>query len=521
MQRVSLMTAGLVLVTAAIYWPVHHYGFVSYDDPIYISQNSAVQAGFTAQSIRTAFFTFKNGNWNPLLWISFYIDRQIFNLNPGPMHIENVALHLTAGLLLWRLLFVATAQLDRSFCVTALFLCHPMHVESVAWLSERKDVLSTVWLMAAMLAYVHFIRKASDNNRWIYYAAMLICFVLSLMAKPMGMTLPGILLLMDYWPLQRWPTKSWLNLIIEKLPCLAVAGAGAILAAIAQVHSRATTTLQQLGLFDRAGNAMIGYWLYIIKLAVPIKLAAIYPLSDSPQPAAVIAAGALLVIVTVALYRVRRHKPYLIVGWFWFLGTLLPVIGLLQVGSTAMADRYSYLPSIGLFIAVVWFVRQWWSQVIANAALAVILILFSVLARWQVTYWQDSKTLYAHAVEVIDHNPVAHIGLARVAYDRNDLHTAVDEFNLALRDGPNEKAYYGLGNCWLREDLPKAMGYYREAVHIQPASAEARIFLAAALEQQGNLDEAEQQVRFALSLQPENELAQTGLADILAKRSRL
>ena len=521
MTRTRWMFAGLIVLTLAVYWPVHRYEFIELDDADYVADNPHVHAGFNTAEMKYAFTTFKLGNWNPLLWMSFYADRSIFGIRPGPMHVENVLLHLIAGLLVWRLLLSCTGDLNRSFIVAALFLMHPMHVESVAWISERKDVLSTPLLIVAMLAYVRFCRQVRFASKALAYVLMIVLFALSLMAKSMGVTLPAVLLLMDFWPIRRYPTSSWTKLAAEKLPLFAIAAASVVMAHHSQQAVGAAATLSELGIVDRIDNAIVCYVIYIAKLIVPINLSVFYQHPGSRPLASVFASAGLLVMATILFVRLRKFKPYLIVGWLWFLGTLVPVIGFVQVGGQAMADRYSYFPSIGFFIAIVWALADVMKNPRAQLAFAgSVLIVFTLLTAWQVTYWQDNQTLFTHAAQVTDDNPVAHDVLGHIAYAHHDLKRAVDEYNLACRYRENSRADDGLGNCWIASGLPedrdKAIRYYRKAILLDRYSAIAHVNLAAALRLDGNLDEAREQVQQALTLEPDNPLAYKEVENIHA-----
>jgi len=349
MFRILLMIAGLALLTAAVYWPVHRFDFVEYDDASYLDQNPHVRQGITAAGLKDAFVDLRYDNYDPpLATISFELDQNLLGLRPGPMHVENVLLHLLAGLLLLRLLFVATGKLNLSVAVAALFLCHPMHVESVAWISERKDVLSIPLLLAAMLAYMRFCRMPAGARRWLMYGLLLVLFTLSLLAKAMGVTLPAVLLLLDFWPLRRWPTKPWLWLGIEKVPLVLIAAIVSMVQFVAQAQIGASGSLAQFGLMDRISNAIVCYCLYIVKLAVPTNLAVFYPHPGSRPVTAVIAAAGVLALVSVICWRLRHRMPYALVGWLWFVGTLVPVIGLVP-GRNAGDGRPVQLSAVDRF----------------------------------------------------------------------------------------------------------------------------------------------------------------------------
>jgi tetratricopeptide (TPR) repeat protein len=519
-RRILLMTAGLILLTAAVYWPIHRFKFISYDDSAYTTDNPLVQRAFGPGNIRLAFTSFEMSNWQPLLWLSYFTDQALFQLRPGPMHVENVLLHVLTGILLWRFLCVLTGSVNRSFIVAALFLCHPMHVESVAWISERKDVLSLLLLLAAMVMYVRFCRNRTTPAGWIAYGGMLLFFALSLMVKSMGVTLPAVLLLMDFWPLKQWPGHSWLRLILEKIPVILLSMAASILAFLAQHKSGATATAAELGITYRIENAIVCYVIYMVKLVFPTNLAIYYPHPGDRPAAAVFAAAAVLGMITFFAWRVRRRFSYFIVGWLWFVVTLLPVIGIVQIGGQAMADRYSYFPSIGFFVLVVWGFGdlRWLPHRLQAAFAGVVIIALAAIAHKQVSYWQDSRTLFTHALNAGADSAIAHIALGQAAYKDGNIHQAVDEYRAALRFGPFSMANFGMGCCWARgHDYPQAIIYFSRAIDDDPASVPFRVAYAESLRLNGNLAEAAAQARIAMSLDPTNPGAQAELARINSK----
>jgi hypothetical protein len=465
-----------LLLTAAVYRPVGRFDFVDLDDPYYVSNNPALTASHgTADVLRYACTTFTGGNYHPLVWLSYLFDRWAWHLSPGPMHVENGALHAVSGGLVLLLLADATGRWGRAAVCAALFAVHPMHVESVAWVSERKDCLSTVWLLATACCYVRFAR--TDHRRW--YAAMVACYALSLSAKSMGVTLPFLLLLLDAWPLDRL-RGAVRSRVVEKLPLLAMAAAAAAVAVVAQWSVGATAAMSTTPV-DRLGNAAVSTVRYLGDLFWPTGLAAFYPYQPVPPTAAVVSL-ALLIAVTLVAVRLRTRRPYLLVGWLWFLGTLLPVSGVVQIGMQAMADRYTYFPSIGLSVAVVWLLAdvasgiRWLAPVLATTAVACL----TVAGARQVEFWRDSRTLFAHAVEVTDDNYLALNGLGRDAMRRGDLPAAARYLNAAL-DARRDfaPAYANLGRCLLLTGHPtEAADAYRNAVRLAPADPALRAALA-------------------------------------------
>jgi hypothetical protein len=554
--KILFIISGLTLLTMAIYWPVRQFGVIDYDDPQYLYDNPHIRQGITAAGMKDAFFNLHYENYDPpLATISFELDQNLWRLKPGPMHVENVLLHLCSGLLLWWLIWLASGEINLGFIVAAIFLCHPMHVESVAWLAERKDVLSTPLLLGAMIAYVKYCTignpsliagggspglsaGAAEDRGFrprlskIFYALMLILFTASLFAKAMGVTLPAVLLLMDYWPLRRWPRISWIRLIVEKIPLLAISVGLSIVQTIAQRQIGAYSVGGSLSLFDRVGNAIVCYVIYLLKLLVPTDLAVFYPHPGSRPMPAVIAALGLLGLITFFCLKNRKRRPHLIVGWLWFIGTLVPVIGLVQIGAQAMADRYSYFPSIGFSIAIVWFAaslfrhqrdtglrpvleglvvegpsnsrgarmgrrpmsRGIMRRVVATSFGCAIIVVYAAIAHQQVMYWQDTESLFTHAAAVTDGNAVAYVELGNVAFTRGDLKLAADEYEKA---GDDPHAMVGLGNCWLGTDPDKAIAYYRKAVAMRPSSKMYLTHLANALRQTGHIAEADEMNRRA------------------------
>ena len=519
----------LVLLTGAVYSPAPHLDMVMFDDVTYLYKNPFIQQGLSRAGMHDAFFHFRYSNWAPLVSLSYSLDQNLFQLRPGPMHVENVLLHLITGLLLWRTLFVFTGEAWLSYFAAAVFLCHPMHVESVAWISERKDVLSTPLLLAAMLAYAKYSRQIGVT-RWVFYAAMILLFALSLMAKSMGVTLPALLLLLDFWPLARWPGVSWLRLLIEKLPLLAMSVGVSVLASIAQNRGNATASLMNLTLTDRAGNAMVCYVIYIAKLLMPTNLAVFYVHPGSRPMPVVFAATVMLALTSYFCFRLRRRYPYAIVGWLWFLGTLIPVIGLVQVGGQAMADRYSYFPSIGLSIVVIWGGRDALNLLVKldpsvrdkmfSAIATIAICTLAVVARRQVWFWQNTTTLFNHDLAVADDSPLAHMALEEVAFRNHDIIAAVDECNAALKLAPWAPAYFALGDIWLQQDPSRAGGFYEKAVALDPRSADYRIGFARALRLCHHPRDAIVQARAALELAPDDPDALEEMRNIQSALSR-
>ena len=508
----------LILLTAAVYRPVADYGFVNYDDPQVVTDNPHVAPGLTTANARWAVTGFAAGHWEPLTWWSLQTDESLWYARPGALHVENVVLHAASVVLLFGGLTAATGAVGRSAVVAALFAVHPMHVESVAWITERRDALSTPPLLAAVWAYVVYAR----STRWrrpLAYAAVLVLYALSLLAKATGMTLPLVLLLVDVWPLDRrdrWPWR-----VIEKLPLVAMAVPAAVLAVAAQRAVGATSTLSDLTPAMRLANALVTTCLYVAKLAVPTGLAVFYPHPGDRPLATVVAAALLLAGATAVAWRQRRRRPWLLFGWAAFLVVLAPTSGVAQSGAQAMADRYTYVPSIGLFVAIVWTVADAVRApaVLAAATVAIVATL-TVMAHRQVGYWRDTRTLFAHDDVVTGGNVVAALELGDCDYADGRLADAVRWYNRARLLGPDDaRPYNNLGNCMLSaHDPAAAAGYYADAVRRGPKVAAFRVDLASALSVlPGHRADAIAQCRAAIAVDPSNAPARAALADLLAR----
>src|SRR5258705_1606495 len=408
-----LILLGLAVVTFALYAQVIGHQFITLDDPTYIQENPMVNRGVTLAGLAWAFTTFHAANWHPLTWISHMIDCQLFGMNAGHQLLVNALIHVANTLLVFWFLLRTTHARWPSALVAALFALHPLHVESVAWASERKDTLSTFFGLLSLIAYVRY-AEAPSIRRYAWVAIML---ALGLLAKPMLVTWPFVMLLLDYWPLQRFrksevrSQKSVVRgLVIEKIPLLVLVAASAGITSVAQSHLGAVRTFTEFPIAPRLSNALVSYAKYLLLAFWPNDLAVNYPFQKAGVPAwQIIGAALLLIGITAFCFFQRKIRPYLIVGWLWFLGTLVPVIGLVQVGGQTMADRYFYIPSIGLFIAIVFGlaniaerrrVAPWLTAAIAN----VVILVLATLTNAQIHRWSDSFTLFKHALAVTPPN---------------------------------------------------------------------------------------------------------------------
>jgi Tfp pilus assembly protein PilF len=535
----------LMAVSTAVYAPVWRYDFVAWDDPSYITENPYVSAGLTWRGIRWAFTTGYGANWFPLTWVSHMLDVQLFGLNAGGHHLTNVFLHILNTLLLFGLLHqwnhLRTGALGGSAFVAALFAVHPLHVESVAWVSERKDVLSTLLFLLTLQAYGRYVR----HRRRGQYLVVLILFALGLMAKQMLVTLPFILLLLDIWPLGRVSLQTgsadhsgwalWrerrsvvVQLVREKIPLFVLALAFSIVTVIVQRQGGAVAALDAFPLGLRVQNALVSYLAYLGSMLWPARLAAFYPYPKSFPSWLVAGCALVLIVVSAAAIRVIRNHPYFAVGWFWYLGTLVPVIGLVQIGGQAKADRYTYIPLIGLFLVVAWGVPALLSRskprlLVLYPAAGIVILACAVAARSQVRQWQTSTTLWERALQVTTGNFTAHTNLGHALLREGRVPEAIAQYTEALQILPDfADAHQGLGVALAGQGkLSEAIPHYREALRLQPGSPEIHNYLGAALAGEGSIDEAVSQYTEALRIQPDFADAHNNLGAALASQGKI
>ena len=507
-----LICLALAAVTLLPYLQVRHHDFLTFDDDLYVTENPLVRAGLTRAGIVEAFTTCRAGNWHPLTWLSLMLDHQVFGFNPGAYHLTNVALHVANTILLFLFWAGVTGALWPSALVAALFGLHPLHVESVAWVAERKDVLSAFFWLATMGAYAWYAAAPSVRR----YLAVFLLFALGLMAKPMLVTLPLVLLLLDYWPLGRLAgsapqpqegvmrlpppgrsPRSWRWLLWEKLPLLALAVASCLVTLKAQAGSGTVMPLAIRPLAVRIASSLVAYLEYIVKLFWPYPLSCFYPLAPVPWWEAAWAGLALLALTGILLHGVRRH-PYLAVGWLWYLGTLVPVIGLVQVGGQAMADRYTYIPLIGLFIIVAWGIcaatATWPHRRLARNVTAAAVLLSCLLATWgQAGYWRNSETLFTRAIDINPNNYMAYHHLGMDLANRGRLDQAIAMFQKTLAVAPAyPPAYNNLAIAYARQKkFDEAVPLFKKAIRLNPYDAGFYRNLALAYRQMGKTSEAQ------------------------------
>ncbi len=515
MSRSRIIVLLLVLVTLATYLPATHFEFTNYDDNDYVSANPNVQAGLTWTGVKWAFTTGHAGNWHPITWLSHMTDVTLFGMNPGAHHFVSALFHAANTALLFVLLFRLTQKLWPCALIAALFAWHPLRVESVAWVAERKDVLSTFFALLALLSYAKFVElsKVQSPRSKIYFRLSLLAFALGLMAKPMLVTLPCVLLLLDFWPLERtqnekFKIKNCLSLLLEKLPFFALTVASCVITFIVQHSGHAVATLEQIPLLYRLENAPLAAARYLLKLFCPVNLAVVYPLNHIVTTEFIFAVMALVLISALA-WRGRNVRPYFLMGWLWFLGTLTPVIGIVQVGSASMADRYTYLPSIGILIAVVFtlaaaaetntFLKK------NSLPLAVVVLAVGLsLTEKQLQHWRNSETLFRHAVAVTANNDVAHVDLGSALNGQGRTDEALAEFRAAVRINPDRpQIHFNLGLIYRgAEKHREALAEFREAIRLDTDNAAARSAAGGELAATGKYDEALKEFAAAEKLSP-------------------
>jgi tetratricopeptide (TPR) repeat protein len=548
---------GLLLAvgTLVLYNPVNQHPFVNYDDDRYVTENPHIRAGFSWETIRWAFSSTEQANWHPLTWLSHALDYQMFHLNAGGHHLTSLLIHAVNAVLLFLLLAYGTGRAGPSLLVAALFAFHPINVESVAWVAERKNVLCTFFFFLTIGAYGWYARKPD----WKRYLPVALLFACGLMAKPMGITLPFVLLLLDYWPLGRAkgslsstrsrPQMSGAKLVWEKIPLMALSAASAVITMKAQEAGGAIRSTTQFSLGVRLENALAAYGMYLWKAVWPSRLAPLYPHPGDSLAAWQVAASALLLGVVSALAWRFRSKPYLLSGWLWFLGTLVPVIGLVQVGDQAMADRYAYIPLIGIFVIIAWTAADLAEArripLTARAVpVACVLIALAAVAYRQIGYWGSSYDLWSHTLAVTEKNfiaednlggtflmqgkpdeafahfqaaaqihpqdPMSHANVGAYLQEHGRLQEAVEQYDATIRltsdRGLLASAYANQGTAY-RElgDFAKARESYDHALRQNPNQFNAYLGLGRLLEQEGKLEEAIINYSRSVELRPTDE----------------
>lgn len=529
-----IIGAFLTLGTLLLFWPVTRCEFLNFDDPVYVTSNSYVQRGLTWENVQRVFTHVHANFWHPLTTLSHILDWEMYGKKAGGHHLTSLLFHVGSVVLLFAFLQRMTGTVWRSALVAALFAWHPLRVESVAWVAERKDVLSTFFWMLTLWCYARYGESRGSNTKagklpYFWYGACFLSFALGLMAKPMLVTLPFVMLLLDYWPLRRatlrWPViKPDLLLLVEKLPFFVLAAAAVMIAIGAQQQGGALMG-EQIPLLMRLQNAVVSYVSYIGKTVWPQGLAVFYPYPLSlPAWKPLIAVVLLLGITGVIMW---RRIPYLVLGWLWYLGTLVPVIGLMQVGSHAMADRYTYVPQVGLLIAAVWglsnlAVRRRVSGNITRSAAGLVLIVLAALTVAQLKHWKNTGTLFQHTLAVTKRNPVAHVQLAAFAVTKGDLALAESHARQALELFPNSAiAHHVMGlACEAQQKWAEAAEHFSRTLAQQPDHIEATFGLATAFSRLGQTDQAIEKYSKVVQLNPEDPFPLNNLANIFLSQGR-
>jgi len=499
--RAAVVIAVLAILVAIIYAQVRSHQFVDFDDPLHVSQNEHVLRGITLSGIVWAFTHVHANYWLPLTWISHMLDVQMFGRNAGAHLLVSAALHAVNCSLLFLFLQKATKTFWRSAIVAALFAVHPLHVESVAWVAERKDTLSTLLFLVCLMAYARYVQQQSRRA----YVVSVIALALGLMAKPMLVTTPFILLLLDFWPFSRFSAVGWRKLIVEKIPYALCVLAGIVATLLAQHEAMASTTF--IPVPARLANAAMSYVTYVVKTFWPAKLAVFYPFPTQIDPRLAAFDALLILGFTALVFRLYRSMPELFVGWCWFLGTLVPVIGLLQAGQQALADRFTYIPHIGLFIALVWSVARLVAarpqlRVTLATSAAVTILALAAVAHAQVSYWSSSVPLFEHTLAVTSNsNKLAHVNLGGGLLEAGDYVSAERHYREAIGYRPSEIVYVGLALALSGQGrLDEAGAAAHAAVKANPNSADALATLGSVELSRGNTAEAQQALARSLQM---------------------
>ncbi len=522
----------LAVLTWVVFGQLLQYDFINYDDPRYVYENTNITNGLTIGGIAWAFTHIHSMNWHPLTTISHMLDCQLYGLKPGAHHFTNVLLHSIVAILLLLVLQrmtggpSGTGSIWRSAFVAAVFAIHPLRVESVAWIAERKDVLSGVFFMLTLLTYFRYVRVRSIGH----YLTVLFMFALGLMCKPMLVTLPFVLLVLDYWPLGRIRGQksdvsgheNLVMLVVEKIPLVGLSAISSVVTFLAQRGAVGWT--EQLPVLARINNAVVTYAAYMWQMLWPVKLAVFYPHPESRLPLwEIILCLLLLIGITAAAVVLRKSRPYFITGWLWYLGMLVPVIGLVQVGWQGRADRYTYLPQIGLYIAITWGIADvtaaWrWQRKILTAGTAIVVGLLSWGASVQASYWRDSETLFTHALAVTSNNDVAENNLGIVFLQKGNLDEAISLLQAAVDLRPeNSPAHENLAKAFLQKgQVTDALVHYRRLLELQPDNIEVHNIVGTVLIQRGQAREAVEEWQKVLAIQPDNGNAMSNLAWVFA-----
>jgi tetratricopeptide (TPR) repeat protein len=519
--RDAIIAAALVTLTLGLYAPVVDHGFINFDDPEYVVDNPHVTGGLTRAGVVWAFTHPHSANWHPLTWLSHMLDCELFGLDASAHHLVSVAVHAAASVALFAALSAMTGATWPSALVAALFALHPLRVESVAWIAERKDVLSGLFWMLALGAYAAWVRRPGPGR----YALLVAAFTAALLAKPMAVTLPAVLLLLDWWPLRRTARLAPRRLVGEKLPLFVLAAAVSVVTVVVQHEAGAVSSLAHTPLAGRVANALVSYATYLGKAFWPSRLAVFYPYTGDLPAWQVAGAAVLLAALSAVALREARRRPYVTVGWLWFLVTLAPVIGIVRAGDQAMADRFTYVPLVGIAIVVAWGGRELLGTrpALAATVAGAALVACALATSAQLAHWRSTEALFAHALAVTADNHLAHTNLGEVLMKSGRPAEATEHFTEALRLRPGSaKVHVNYGMVLAgRGERDAAARHYAEAVRLDPRSAMAHYNWGLVLAEQSQLDEAIGHYREALRLDPRYANAHTNLGWALAEQGRL
>ena len=529
----------LVISTLAVYWQVQDHEFINYDDNRYLTENGHVQLGLTGESIVWAFTTPYASNWHPMTWLSHMLDYELYGDRPRGHFLTNVLLHITNALLLFMVLFRLTGAIWQSAFVAVLFALHPINVGSVAWAAERKNVLSTLFWLLTMWVYISYANNPSIKK----YGWIALFFALGLMSKPMLVTLPFVLLLLDYWPLRRWNIQNTngsieqttnsvplSRLILEKIPLLLLVIGSITTTLIVQKIGGSVKSLDVFPMKERFINALVSYLSYLQKMVWPINLSVFYPHPEGALPVwKGVLCGMVLVGITILAVKWIRKAPYFAVGWFWYLGTLVPVIGIVQVGAQAMADRYAYVPLIGIFIILAWgisgLLERWDQRKKALPIAAGVVILLLMVATWvQAGHWKNSITLFKHAISVTENQypsfAVAYDNFGYALAKKGDIREAITHYKTAIKINPNyANTYNNFGALLARLGrLKEAITHYKTAIKIAPNFAKVHNNLGHALGKKGDIDAAINHYKTAIEINPNFAIAYVNLGIAVGKK---
>lgn len=504
-------------ITLLVFGPTVHHAFVNFDDNMYVYDNPAVTAGLSISGVVWAFTHVYAANWHPLTWISHMCDCQLYGLNPAGHHLTNILIHTTTAVALFLVLRELTGYQWRSAFVASVFAIHPLRVESVAWIAERKDLLSGLFFMLTIAAYSRYARARSPAR----YATVLLSFAIGLMCKPMLVTLPFVLLLLDYWPLDRFRVSTAPRILVEKLPFFVMAGTSCVITVLAQ--TQALQPVSRIAVQSRLENSIISYIDYVRQMFWPANLAVLYPWEEARLGLARTSLCLTFLLLISLVVFALRHRRYLVTGWLWYLIMLIPVIGILQVGNQARADRYTYLPQIGLYLMLTWLVadlciRIRWQHLVLAGISGIVLLGLVLSARAQVSYWQDSISLWSHALACTTDNSVAEKDAADAYYANGNVDAAIEHIQKALRIDPNQASVHSsLGVFYLEIGrVDESLAQLQKALELEPNSGDAYYNLGNTYLKMRRIREAINQYDNALAINPDDIEASNNLAWVLA-----